>query len=90
MSTSTRTTTMRAVVQDGYGDADVLRVARVEQPTTGDRDVLVRVHAAGLHRGTWHVMTGRPSALRLAFGLRHPADWLRARSAARSPSPSDP
>jgi len=72
MSTSTRTTTMRAVVQDGYGDADVLRVARVEQPTTGDRDVLVRVHAAGLHRGTWHVMTGRPYALRLAFGLRHP------------------
>lgn len=69
---TTATTTMRAVVQDGYGDADVLRIDRVTQPTVGDRDVLVRVHAAGLNRGTWHVMTGTPYALRLAFGLRRP------------------
>jgi NADPH:quinone reductase-like Zn-dependent oxidoreductase len=64
--------TMRAVVQDRYGSADVLRLARVSRPTPAGRDVLVRVHAAGLNRGTWHLMTGRPYLLRLAFGIRAP------------------
>jgi NADPH:quinone reductase-like Zn-dependent oxidoreductase len=64
--------TMRAVVQDGYGSADVLRLARVTVPGVADKEVLVRVHAAGLDRGTWHLMAGRPYLLRLAFGLRRP------------------
>ena len=37
-----------------------------------DNEVLLRVHAAGLDRGTWHLMTGRPYLGRLAFGLRRP------------------
>lgn len=69
---TTASTTMRAVVQDGYGDADVLRSDRVALPTTGGHEVLVRVHGAGLNRGTWHVMTGKPYALRPVFGLRGP------------------
>ena len=73
MSAETQPThTMRAVVQDRYGSADVLRVARVPRPAVADDQVLVRVHAAGLDRGTWHLMTGRPHLLRLAFGLRRP------------------
>lgn len=68
-STST-TGTMQAIVQDGYGDARVLRSDRVVLPTVGPREVLVRVHAAGLNRGTWHLMTGKPYALRPVFGLR--------------------
>jgi len=72
MPITASTTTMLAVVQDGYGDADILASRRVPQPALGDQDVLVRVHAAGLNRGTWHLMTGKPYALRLAFGLRHP------------------
>jgi NADPH:quinone reductase-like Zn-dependent oxidoreductase len=32
----------------------------------------VRVHAVGLDRAVWHVMTGTPYAGRLAFGLRRP------------------
>jgi NADPH:quinone reductase-like Zn-dependent oxidoreductase len=69
----TSTTTMRAVVQDAYGDSEVLRPAEVPLPRTlrGD-EVLVRVHAAGLDRGTWHLMTGTPYAVRLATGLRRP------------------
>ena len=70
--TAATTTTMSAVVQDGYGDADVLRCAQVERPTAGDGEVLVRVHAAGVTRGVWHVMTGTPYAVRLALGLRRP------------------
>jgi NADPH:quinone reductase-like Zn-dependent oxidoreductase len=63
---------MRAVVRHTYGDADVLRVSRVARPTIGDREVLVRVHAAGLDRGAWHMMTGKPYLARLVFGLRRP------------------
>jgi NADPH:quinone reductase-like Zn-dependent oxidoreductase len=73
MSTTTSTTaTMRAVVRRTYGEADVLDVDRVPVPEPGRNEVLLRVRAAGLDRGTWHVMTGRPYAARLAFGLRRP------------------
>jgi NADPH:quinone reductase-like Zn-dependent oxidoreductase len=64
--------TMRAIVQDAYGSPDVFRVARISTPEIGDNQVLVRVHAAGLDRGTWHLMAGRPYLLRLAFGFRRP------------------
>lgn len=63
---------MRAIVQEAYGSADVLHMARIPRPTIADNEVLVRVHAAGLDRGTWHVTTGLPYALRLAYGIRAP------------------
>jgi NADPH:quinone reductase-like Zn-dependent oxidoreductase len=69
-SPAAQTGRMRAVVQDGYGDADVLRVADLPRPSVGKDEVLVQVVAAGLDRGTWHVMTGLPYLGRLAFGLR--------------------
>jgi NADPH:quinone reductase-like Zn-dependent oxidoreductase len=62
--------TMSAIVQDVYGDADTLRLETIARPAIGDTDVLVKVRAAGLDRGTWHLMTGKPYLLRLAFGLR--------------------
>src|SRR4051794_33112672 len=69
----TRGARMRAVVRDRYGDAAVLRVEEVDRPAIGDDDVLVRVHAAGLDRGAWHVMAGLPYLIRLAgYGLRGP------------------
>lgn len=64
--------TMQAIVQNGYGSADVLRLEQVTRPAIADNEVLLRVHAAGLDRGTWHLMTGHPHLLRLAFGLRRP------------------
>jgi NADPH:quinone reductase-like Zn-dependent oxidoreductase len=43
--------------------------------------VLVRVHAASVDRGTWHIMTGRPYLIRaVGFGLRMP----KARNPGRS------
>jgi NADPH:quinone reductase-like Zn-dependent oxidoreductase len=68
-------TTMQAIVQDRYGAApeDVLRLAEIDRPTIGSDEVLVRVHAASVDRGTWHVMAGLPYPIRLAgFGLRRP------------------
>lgn len=65
-----RTTAMSAVVQHGYGTADVLHLAEVARPVIADHEVLVRVAAGGLDRGTWHLMTGKPRLLRLVFGVR--------------------
>src|SRR3954470_13542528 len=68
---------MRAIVQTEYGSADVLRVAETDRPAIGDDEVLVRVHAAGLDRGTWHVMAGEPSLIRLmGYGLRAPKNRI--------------
>lgn len=68
----TADSTMRAIVQAGYGSADVLRSAQIARPPIGGTEVLLRVHAAGLDRGTWHLMAGRPYLVRLAVGLRGP------------------
>lgn len=68
-------TTMTAVVQDRYSPAPegLFRVAQIDRPTIGDGEVLVRVHAASVDRGTWHIMAGLPYPLRLAgFGVRRP------------------
>ncbi len=70
---------MKAIVQDLYGGPDVLRLDEVERPTPGKRDVLVRVHAAGLDAGVWHVMRGDPYLVRLAFGLRRLRKGARVR-----------
>ncbi len=74
--------TMRAVVQDTYGCADVLRVARIARPEVGDNEVLLRVHAAGLDRGTWHLMTGKPYLQRPVTGLRRPRNPVSGRDVA--------
>lgn len=67
--------TMISIVQSRYGadPEDVLRLGRIGRPTIGDGEVLVRVQAAGVDRGTWHIMAGLPYPIRLAgFGLRRP------------------
>jgi NADPH:quinone reductase-like Zn-dependent oxidoreductase len=64
--------TMKAIVQDRYGDADRLQLRDIAQPTPGDGEVLLQVHAAALSRGTLHLMTGEPYLLRLGFGIRRP------------------
>jgi NADPH:quinone reductase-like Zn-dependent oxidoreductase len=66
---------MKAIVQDRYGDVEVLDLRDIDQPVPTDDQVLVRVHAAGLHRGDWHVMTGLPYLIRIVvptLGLRGP------------------
>ena len=63
---------MKAIVQDEYGNADVLRLAEIARPVIAADEVLIRVQAAGVDRGTVHLMTGLPYLGRLAFGLRTP------------------
>lgn len=64
--------TMRAIVQHTYGTADTWSLSEIDRPEIGDREVLVEVHSAGLDRGTWHLMSGTPYAMRLGLGLRGP------------------
>ncbi len=64
---------MKAIVQDTYGSADVLELRNIAAPEIAAGEVLVRVHAASVDRGVWHVMTGLPYPVRLAgYGLRAP------------------
>jgi NADPH:quinone reductase-like Zn-dependent oxidoreductase len=74
--------TMKAVTQSGYGSSEVLRLSQVPVPAPGDGDVLVEVHAAGLDRGTEHLMTGKPYAVRLAMGVRRPRNPVLGRDVA--------
>ncbi|HET9646911.1 MAG TPA: NAD(P)-dependent alcohol dehydrogenase [Microlunatus sp.] len=71
-------TTMQAIVQDTYGDADQLRLDQIPAPAVGPDDVLIDVRAAGVHIGDWHVMTGQPYLMRIiGFGLRSPKARVR-------------
>lgn len=64
---------MKAIVQDTYGSTDALELRDIDTPVIADDEVLVRVHAAGVDRGVWHLMTGLAYPIRLAgYGLRAP------------------
>ncbi len=64
---------MKAIVQDTYGSADVLELRDIDLPEIADDQVLVRVHAAGVDRGVWHLMAGLPYPIRMAgYGVRAP------------------
>src|SRR3954453_17381318 len=73
---------MMAVVQRRYGPPDVLEYTDVGRPVVGDGDVLVGVRAASVHPGDYFVMTGVPSIVRLAFGLRRPRHPIPGRDLA--------
>ena len=69
---------MKAIVQDKYGSADVLELRDIEKPQPGDDELLIRVHAAGVDPGVWHLMTGLPYLVRvMGYGLRKPKILIR-------------
>ncbi|HET8526822.1 MAG TPA: NAD(P)-dependent alcohol dehydrogenase, partial [Actinomycetota bacterium] len=68
---------MKAILQDRYGEADVLEFGDVEEPAVGERDVLIRVRAAGTGPDVWHIMTGKPYMARPALGFRRPKVRIR-------------
>jgi NADPH:quinone reductase-like Zn-dependent oxidoreductase len=70
---------MKAIVQDRYGPPDVLELRDIETPTAGDKEVLVRVHAAAVNALDWHYMRGDPYVARPSMGLRRPKVRIRGR-----------
>lgn len=74
---------MKAIVQDSYGPPEVLQFADIENPTVKANEVLVRVHAAGVDPGVWHLMAGLPYLVRLmGYGVRTPKVRIRGRDVA--------
>ena len=68
---------MKAIVQPTYGSPDDLQLRDIDQPTIGDHDVLVRVHAASVNTADRLILRGRPYLMRaagsaLGFGPRRP------------------
>ncbi|GAA4717580.1 NAD(P)-dependent alcohol dehydrogenase [Phytohabitans rumicis] len=65
---------MKAITQDRYGEpGEVLKLRDIDRPTVGDDGVLVKVRAAGVDHGVWHMTTGQPYLMRImGFGFRGP------------------
>ena len=68
---------MKAIVQDRYGEADVLEFRDVEEPRVGEHDVLIRVRAAGAGPDVWHIMAGKPYMARPVIGFSQPKVPIR-------------
>ncbi len=65
--------TMRAIMQDRYGTPEVLRLKSIPLPTIANNEVLIQVRAAGVDRGTVHLLNGTPYLMRvMGFGFRRP------------------
>jgi NADPH:quinone reductase-like Zn-dependent oxidoreductase len=65
---------MRAIACTGYGrPSDVLVAREVDEPTIGNDQVLVEVHAASVNPADWHLVRGVPHLARLQVGLRRPS-----------------
>jgi NADPH:quinone reductase-like Zn-dependent oxidoreductase len=63
---------MKAIVQSRYGSPEVLRLEEIYKPVVKDDDVLVRVRAAAVNIGDWHLLRGMPYVVRLVSGVRGP------------------
>ncbi|MEM9908204.1 MAG: NAD(P)-dependent alcohol dehydrogenase [Cyanobacteria bacterium P01_D01_bin.44] len=59
---------MKAIVQTEYGPPEVLSLEEIDTPVLQDNEVLVKIRAASVHAGDWHLMRGTPFLIRLMFG----------------------
>jgi NADPH:quinone reductase-like Zn-dependent oxidoreductase len=67
---------MKAIVQNDYGSANVLKLKEVENPVIKENDVLVRVHAAALNAGDVFSMRGSPWLARFSVGFPKPKNYI--------------
>ena len=58
VATAQANETMKAIVQEGYGSADALRLREIERPVLAEGRVLVRVRAASVNALDWHTLHG--------------------------------
>jgi NADPH:quinone reductase-like Zn-dependent oxidoreductase len=68
---------MKAIVQEGYGSPDALKLREVEMPATGDDGVLVEVHAASVNALDWHLVRGVPFFIRILESIGAPKYRIR-------------
>src|SRR5579859_3240695 len=64
---------MKAIVYHTYGSPDVLKLEEVQKPVPQDDEVLVKVLAASVNAGDWHLLRAKPFLMRLmGYGLLKP------------------
>lgn len=63
---------MTAIIATGYGTSEVLKVARVEKPSPGPKEILIRVKAASAATAETMMLSGKPYIARLFVGLTKP------------------
>ena len=68
---------MKAIVQDGYGSPDTLKLREIEMPACGDDGVLVEVHAASVNALDWHVARGVPFFIPMLEAIGGPKHRVR-------------
>ncbi|WP_410605611.1 NAD(P)-dependent alcohol dehydrogenase [Amycolatopsis sp. lyj-90] len=69
---------MKAIVQHEYGTTEVLKLIELPDPEPGPDGVVVRIRAAAVDPGVWHLMEGTPYLVRLmGFGVRRPKAPVR-------------
>lgn len=68
----TMATQMQAVTFQQYGSPDVLKVEEIHKPVPNADEVLIKVHAASVNAGDWHLLRGDPFLIRLGYGLSKP------------------
>jgi NADPH:quinone reductase-like Zn-dependent oxidoreductase len=69
---------LKAIVQDRYGRPDeVLKLEEIDRPVPGEREILVRVRAAGVNPLDWHYVQGSPAIARISMGRGRPKDRVR-------------
>jgi NADPH:quinone reductase-like Zn-dependent oxidoreductase len=68
---------MKAIVQEGYGSPDVLRLREVDRPAPGENGVLVEVHAASVNALDWHLARGVPVFIRAMEAIGAPKHRVR-------------
>jgi DNA-binding CsgD family transcriptional regulator len=61
---------VQAAIFMRYGPPDVVRIAEVAKPTTGEHDVLVKVEATTVNRTDCGYRAAKPFILRFFTGLR--------------------
>ncbi|MFT7618341.1 MAG: NADPH:quinone reductase-like Zn-dependent oxidoreductase [Planctomycetota bacterium] len=68
---------IKAVVQDAWGTPDVLQIETIPRPQPKPGEVVIRMRAASLNQGDWHLMMGEPYLIRcVGFGFSKPKNRI--------------
>jgi NADPH:quinone reductase-like Zn-dependent oxidoreductase len=68
---------VKAIVQDGYGSADVLQLREIDKPVVTEGGVLVRVRAASVNALDWHSVHGGKMIRVVSALMRQPEQPVR-------------
>lgn len=68
---------MKAIIQNKYGPAELLKVEDIEKPRPKENEVLIHVKATALNAPDWRLLRGKPFFMRLVTGILRPKDKIK-------------